>query len=124
MSTFTCPEAGSFDLDAYWMPFSGNREFKKNPRIIVSAEGNYYTDAAGRKIFDALSGLWTCGAGHGRPEIVAAVSQQIKQLDYSPAFQFGHPKAFQLAERITQFMPKGSTGCSLPAPVLNLPKPH
>ncbi|MEH6825435.1 MAG: aspartate aminotransferase family protein [Motiliproteus sp.] len=107
MSTFTCPEAGSFDLDAYWMPFSGNREFKKNPRIIVSAEGNYYTDAAGRKIFDALSGLWTCGAGHGRPEIVAAVSQQIKQLDYSPAFQFGHPKAFQLAERITQFMPEG-----------------
>tara|TARA_R110002167_G_scaffold98718_7_gene259383 strand:- start:45 stop:1379 length:1335 start_codon:yes stop_codon:yes gene_type:complete len=107
MSTFTCPEAGSFSLDAHWMPFTGNREFKKNPRMIVSAEGNYYTDSEGRKVFDALSGLWTCGAGHSRPEIVEAVSQQIKQLDYSPAFQFGHPKAFKLAERITDFMPAG-----------------
>lgn len=94
-------------LDAHWMPFSGNRDFKKNPRIIVSAEGKYYTSADGRKIFDGLSGLWTCGAGHGRPEIIKAVSQQIKQLDYSPGFQFGHPKSFQLAERVTQFMPEG-----------------
>ena len=94
-------------LDAHWMPFTGNREFKRDPRIITAAEGNYYTDAEGRKIFDGLSGLWTCGAGHCRPEIAEAVSQQIKQLDYSPAFQFGHPKSFQLAERITQFMPEG-----------------
>ncbi len=94
-------------LDAHWMAFTGNRQFKQEPRIIVAAEGNYYTDAECRKIFDAASGLWTCGAGHGRAEIVAAVSQQIKQLDYSPAFQYGHPKAFQLAERITEFMPEG-----------------
>jgi len=94
-------------LDAHWMAFTGNREFKQDPRIIVAAEGNYYTDADGRKVFDGLSGLWTCGAGHGRARIVEAVSQQIKQLDYSPAFQFGHPKAFQLAERISQFMPEG-----------------
>ncbi len=94
-------------LDAYWMPFSGNRQFKKDPRIIVSAEGNYFTDVRGRKIFDGLSGLWTCGAGHSRPEIVAAVSQQIKQLDYSPAFQYGHPGAFELSHRITEFMPAG-----------------
>ncbi|RDE24439.1 aspartate aminotransferase family protein [Motiliproteus coralliicola] len=94
-------------LDAHWMPFTGNREFKQDPRIIVSAEGNYYTDADGRKIFDGLSGLWTCGAGHSRPEIVEAVSAQIKQLDYAPAFQFGHPKSFQLAEKVTQFMPEG-----------------
>ncbi|MEH6628708.1 MAG: aspartate aminotransferase family protein [Motiliproteus sp.] len=110
MSTPIRPEAGDVSrdqLDAHWMPFTSNREFKKNPRMIVSAKGNYYTDAAGRKIFDALSGLWTCGAGHSRPEIVEAVSKQIKELDYSPAFQFGHPKAFQLAERITQFMPEG-----------------
>tara|TARA_R110002167_G_scaffold29645_4_gene98867 strand:+ start:1144 stop:2487 length:1344 start_codon:yes stop_codon:yes gene_type:complete len=110
MSTAIRPQVGDVSrdqLDAHWMPFTGNREFKKNPRIIVSAEGNYYTDAAGRKIFDALSGLWTCGAGHSRPEIVEAVSKQIKQLDYAPAFQFGHPKSFQLAERITQFMPAG-----------------
>ena len=94
-------------LDAHWMAFTGNREFKQDPRIIVAAEGNYYTDADGRRVFDGLSGLWTCGAGHGRARIVEAVSQQIKQLDYSPAFQFGHPKAFQLAERISQFMPEG-----------------
>ncbi|PKH88254.1 aspartate aminotransferase family protein [Colwellia sp. Bg11-28] len=94
-------------LDAHWMAFTGNREFKKDPRIIVSAQGNYYTDADGRKIFDGLSGLWCCGAGHSRPEITEAVSKQLKQLDYAPAFQFGHPKAFQLAEKIVEFMPKG-----------------
>ncbi|WP_434355610.1 aspartate aminotransferase family protein [Parasalinivibrio latis] len=92
-------------LDSHWMPFTGNREFKKNPRIIVGAEGNYYQDIEGRKIFDGLSGLWTCGAGHSRPEIAEAVSQQIRQLDYSPAFQFGHPKAFELANRITELTP-------------------
>mgnify|MGYP000076593779 CR=1 FL=1 len=92
-------------LDAHWMPFSSNREFKKDPRLLVSAEGHYYTDADGRKIFDGLSGLWNCGAGHARPEIVEAVSQQVKQLDYAPAFQYGHPKSFQLAERITALMP-------------------
>ena len=94
-------------LDAHWMAFTGNRDFKKDPRIIVSAEGNYYTDADGRKIFDGLSGLWCCGAGHSRPEITEAVSKQIKKLDYAPAFQFGHPKAFELAEKIVEFMPKG-----------------
>lgn len=94
-------------LDAHWMPFTGNRQFKQDPRIIVSAEGNYYTDADGRKIFDGLSGLWTCGAGHSRPEITEAVSRQVKELDYAPAFQFGHPKSFQLAHKITEFMPDG-----------------
>ena len=94
-------------LDAHWMPFTGNRQFKQDPRIIVSAEGNYYTDSEGRKIFDGLSGLWTCGAGHSRPEIVEAVSKQVKNLDYSPAFQFGHPKSFELAHRVTEFMPEG-----------------
>ena len=94
-------------LEAHWMPFTGNRQFKQDPRLIVSAEGRYYTDAEGRKIFDGLSGLWTCGAGHGRPEIVEAITAQAKTLDYSPSFQFGHPKAFQLAHRITDFMPEG-----------------
>lgn len=94
-------------LDSHWMPFTGNRDFKKDPRIIVSGKGNYYTSADGRQIFDGLSGLWTCGAGHSRPEITEAVSQQIEKLDFCPGFQFGHPKSFQLAERITQFMPEG-----------------
>ena len=94
-------------LDAHWMAFTGNRQFKKDPRIIVSAKGNYYTDSDGRKIFDGLSGLWTCGAGHARPEITEAVSKQIATLDYSPAFQFGHPKSFELAHRMTELMPDG-----------------
>lgn len=94
-------------LDAHWMPFTGNREFKANPRIIASAEGRYFTSADGRKIFDSLSGLWTCGAGHCRPEITEAVTQQLKTLDYSPGFQFGHAKSFELAHRVTEFMPEG-----------------
>lgn len=94
-------------LDAYWMPFTGNRQFKQNPRLIVGAEGRYYTSADGRKIFDGLSGLWTCGLGHGRIEIAKAVAAQLAKLDYAPAFQFGHPGAFELAERITGFMPQG-----------------
>jgi len=92
-------------LDAYWMPFTANRQFKKAPRIIVEAEGCYYTDSDGRKIFDGLSGLWTCGLGHRVEPIAEAIAKQAKELDYSPAFQYGHPKAFQLAEEITEFMP-------------------
>ncbi|WP_295802517.1 aspartate aminotransferase family protein [uncultured Microbulbifer sp.] len=94
-------------LDAHWMAYTANRQFKKDPRIITGADGCYYTSADGRRIFDGLSGLWTCGAGHNREEIADAVSEQLRTLDYSPAFQFGHPKAFELAERITQFMPQG-----------------
>ncbi|UYG05686.1 aspartate aminotransferase family protein [Halomonas sp. LR3S48] len=94
-------------LDAYWMPYTGNRQFKRDPRIIVGAEGSYFTDADGRRVFDALSGLWTCGAGHGRPEITEAVARQLQQLDYAPAFQYGHPKAFELAHRIRGLTPQG-----------------
>jgi len=94
-------------LSAHWMPFSGNRQFKKDPRILVEAQGCYYRDRSGRKIFDGLSGLWTCGLGHGRPEIAQAVSKQLTTLDYAPPFQFGQPLSFQLAERITSLMPSG-----------------
>ncbi|MCW8887321.1 MAG: aspartate aminotransferase family protein [Motiliproteus sp.] len=94
-------------LDAHWMPFTGNRNFKRDPRIIVSADGNYYTDADGRKVFDGLSGLWTCGAGHNQKRINEAVSKQLSLLDYCPAFQFGHPKSFELAHRISELMPEG-----------------
>ena len=94
-------------LDCHWMPYTGNRQFKKDPRIIASAKGAYLKDADGREIFDALSGLWCTGLGHGVPEISEAVSAQMKELDYAPAFQFGHPKSFQLAEKVTEFMPEG-----------------
>ena len=94
-------------LDAYWMPFTGNRAFKQDPRIIVQAAGAYFTDDRGRRILDGLSGLWCTGLGHCRPEITEAVSRQIARLDYSPAFQFGHPLAYELAEKIQSFMPAG-----------------
>ena len=94
-------------LDSYWMPYTANRQFKKDPRIITAAKGAYLTDAEGRQIFDGLSGLWCCGLGHGVPEISEAVSNGLKELDYAPAFQYGHPKAFQLAEKVSEFMPRG-----------------
>jgi beta-alanine--pyruvate transaminase len=94
-------------LDAYWMPFTGNRAFKQDPRIIVQAEGAYFTDDRGRRILDGLSGLWCTGLGHCRREITEAVSRQIGRLDYSPAFQFGHPLAVALADKIQSFMPAG-----------------
>ncbi|MGH6626451.1 MAG: aspartate aminotransferase family protein [Burkholderiaceae bacterium] len=101
------PKLSTAQLEAHWMPFSGNRQFKKDPRILVGAEGCHYIDAQGRRIFDGLSGLWTCGLGHGRQEIIEAVSRQMSTLDYAPAFQFGHPASFQLAERIRTLMPAG-----------------
>ncbi len=94
-------------LDAYWMPYTANRQFKANPRMVVEAQGAYYTDSEGRKIFDGLSGLWCAGLGHGRREIAEAVGKQAAKLDYSPAFQFGHPLAFELANRIKELTPAG-----------------
>ena len=94
-------------LEAHWMPFTANRQFKAAPRLFTHAAGAYYTDAQGRKVFDGLSGLWCTGLGHGREEIVQAVSRQIQTLDYAPAFQFGHPLSFELANRIVGHMPAG-----------------
>lgn len=94
-------------LDAHWMPFTGNRQFKKNPRMFVAAEGAYYTDSNGKKIFDGLSGLWCCGLGHGRREIAEAIAKTASSLDYTPAFQFGHPHSFALANRIKELTPAG-----------------
>lgn len=92
-------------LEAHWMPFTGNRQFKSQPRMMASARGAYYTDTSGREIFDGLSGLWTCGLGHGREEISAAVSAQIANLDYSPGFQYGHELSFQLANKVVELTP-------------------
>lgn len=95
----------SLNLQAHWMPFSANRQFQRDPRFIVAAKDRWLTDDKGRQIFDSLSGLWTCGAGHTRREIQAAVNQQLGTLDYSPGFQYGHPLSFQLADRIVRHMP-------------------
>lgn len=94
-------------LQAHWMPFTGNREFKQNPRMIASAKGVYFTDAEGRQILDGLSGLWTCGLGHSNQAITDAVSRQMATLDYSPGFQFGHKLSFELANRIVDMAPEG-----------------
>ncbi len=99
------PPLGVNDLDAYWMPFTANRQFKKNPRVLVGAEGMYYTRADGDKVLDGMSGMWCVNAGHGRKEIAAAVADQIARLDYAPAFQMGHPGAFELAGRLAAMLP-------------------
>ena len=95
------------ELSAHWMPFTGNRQFKESPRLIVGAKGGYYTDSSGRRIFDGLSGLWTCGLGHGRDEIKEAVGKQVSKLDYSPGFQYGHPLSFELANKVVELTPSG-----------------
>ncbi|MGK0500081.1 MAG: beta-alanine--pyruvate transaminase [Oceanicoccus sp.] len=94
-------------LEAHWMAFTGNREFKQNPRMIESASGVHFTDVEGRQILDGLSGLWTCGAGHAREQITKAVSKQMSTLDYSPAFQFGHKLSFELANKVVDMAPDG-----------------
>ncbi len=93
------------DLDAYWMPFTANRQFKSAPRILVGAKDMYYKTADGRDVLDGIAGLWCCNAGHGRPKIVEAIQKQAAELDYSPAFQMGHYKAFELASRLAALMP-------------------
>src|SRR5665647_3190578 len=110
MSTTQHPTSARTDaawLDAHWMPFSGNRQFKAKPRMMVSAKGCYYTDSNGKQIFDGLSGLWCCGLGHGRSEITEAVSKQMATMEYSPAFQFGHPLSFELANKLKELTPAG-----------------
>ena len=95
----------TLNLDAYWMPYTGNRQFKRDPRMIESASGVWFTDSDGRQVLDGHSGLWTSGLGHARPEITEAVSRQMAELDFCPPFQFGHPKAFELATKIADLMP-------------------
>ncbi|MEP4146301.1 MAG: aspartate aminotransferase family protein [Halioglobus sp.] len=101
------PTLSREELEAHWMAYTGNRQFKDDPRMIVGAEGVYYIDDKGRRILDGLSGLWCCGLGHNRQEITDAVTQQMQTLDYSPAFQFGQPRSFQLANKIKSLTPEG-----------------
>ncbi|TCS62484.1 aspartate aminotransferase family protein [Varunaivibrio sulfuroxidans] len=92
------------DLEPFWMPFSANRQFKASPRLLVAAQGMYYTSHDNRRILDGTAGLWCCNAGHGHPKIVEAIQTQAAQLDYAPTFQMGHPKAFELAGRLANTM--------------------
>ena len=95
------------DLSSLWMPFTDNRYFKANPRLLVAAKDMHYTAADGRRILDGTAGLWCVNAGHGRAPIVEAIQRQAAVLDYAPTFQLGHPLAFQLAARVAGLMPEG-----------------
>jgi beta-alanine--pyruvate transaminase len=101
------PTALPNDLAAYWMGFTSNRAFKKNPRLLARAKDMHYFTPEGRTILDSTAGLWCINAGHGRPKIVAAIQAQAEELDYAPPFQFGHPKAFALAARVAAWAPAG-----------------
>ncbi|EHS51087.1 aminotransferase class-III [Rhizobium sp. PDO1-076] len=95
------------DMRAFWMPFTANRQFKKEPRMFVGAKDMYYTTHDGRRVLDGTAGLWCVNAGHCRPKITEAIREQAGELDYAPAFQLGHPKAFELANRLVDLAPEG-----------------
>lgn len=92
-------------LDAFWMPFTANRQFKATPRLLSSASGMYYRSDDGRQVLDGTAGLWCCNAGHAHPRIVEAVQKQVATLDFAPTFQMGHPAVFKLAERLAAMAP-------------------
>jgi beta-alanine--pyruvate transaminase len=100
-------DTGSHGLDAYWLPFTANRQFKKAPRLLSRAQGMHYWDVQGRQILDGVAGLWCVNAGHARPRIVQAIQQQAAEMDFCPPFQMAHPKAFELAERVAAIAPAG-----------------
>jgi beta-alanine--pyruvate transaminase len=93
------------DLEAFWMPFTANRSFKKRPRIVVRAKDMHYYTTEGRAILDGAAGMWCCNAGHNRDSIVEAIRAEAETLDYAPPFQFAHPKAFSLASRVAALAP-------------------
>jgi beta-alanine--pyruvate transaminase len=95
------------NLDAYWMPFTANRQFKKAPRLLAKSSGMHYWTDDGRQILDGTAGMWCVNAGHARPKIVQAIAQQAAEMDYAPPFQMGHPKAFELAESVVRLAPPG-----------------
>jgi beta-alanine--pyruvate transaminase len=94
-------------LDAYWMPFTANRQFKQAPRLIDRAEGMRFWTPEGREVLDGIAGLWCVNAGHARPRIVKAIQEQAAELDFAPPFNMAHPKAFELAERLVGIAPPG-----------------
>jgi beta-alanine--pyruvate transaminase len=105
MNAQLTPALSNPDLDAFWMPFTANRQFKANPRLLARAEGMYYWTADGREILDGVAGLWCVNAGHCRREITDAVTKQLSTMEYAPAFQMGHPIAFELANRLAKIAP-------------------
>lgn len=107
MNAQLTPAPAPVDLDAFWMPFTANRQFKASPRLLARAEGMYYWTPEGREVLDAVAGLWCVNAGHCRREITAAVALQLDTMEFAPTFQMGHPIAFELASRLAELAPPG-----------------
>jgi len=107
MNAQLSPAAAHPELDAFWMPFTANRQFKSSPRLLARAEGMHYWTADGRQVMDGVSGLWCVNLGHGRREITEAVTKQLGTMEFAPAFQMGHPVAFELANRLSTIAPPG-----------------
>ena len=101
------PAGSPIRMDAHWMPFSANRQFKQAPRLLVKASGMHYQTPEGREVLDGTAGLWCVNAGHARPKIVRAIAEQAAEMDFAPGFNMGHPKAFELAERLIELTPTG-----------------
>src|SRR5690625_4504461 len=95
------------DLSHLWMPLTANLQFKEHHKLLVTANGMYYTTHDGHQVMDATAGLWCVNAGHGREEIIQAISQQAQKLDYAPSFQIGHEDSFRAAHAVAQLMPEG-----------------
>ena len=106
------------DLASFWVPFTPNRAFKKAPRLIVRAKDMHYYTVDGKAVLDGSAGMWCCNAGHNRSSIVQAIQDQAAELDYPPAFQFSHPKAFELASRIAALAPDQAHARGLAAHVV------
>jgi beta-alanine--pyruvate transaminase len=104
-ATTTTPSRS--ELEALWLPFTANRQFKDRPRLLARAKGMHFWTPEGRQILDAVAGLWCVNAGHGRSEITRAVAEQLETLDYAPTFQMAHPVAFQLANSLVKIAPAG-----------------
>ena len=105
--TDPAPASLALDLEAYWMPLTSNRAFKRSPRLVVAAQDMYYTTADGKQVLDGLATLWCVNAGHCRPRIVAAIARQAGQLDYASSYSLGHPLAFEAARRVVELAPDG-----------------
>jgi len=95
------------DLSAFWIPFTANRSFKADPRLLAKAKDMHFETPDGRKVLDGTAGLWCVNAGHARPKIVEAIQKQAAELDFAPTFNLAHPKAFQLASRVADLTPEG-----------------
>ena len=109
MATPEAPPPGpdKENLEAYWMPFTANRQFKSAPRLLTGAKDMHYVASDGRQVLDGTAGLWCVNLGHGRTEIAEAVANQLATLDYAPSFQMGHPQSFEYAQRLVRYTPPG-----------------